>query len=127
MRRNDRLFTLGTVVLTLVVPGLLVLTRPLDESDQAAGFLSGWGAALLIMVPSYLLLMRGLRSGDFNRVLRAQLGGTLGRLVAMVACIVLFSRLMPEPPMLSFLIAFGLGWFALTTLELYAALGGETA
>ena len=95
------------------------------------GYLCGWGVALLIMVPSYCLLVRGLASGEFNGVLKSMLGGMMGRLVLMVAAIVIFVKLVPEPPVVSFLLTFALGYAGLTVLELYSALAtdpdGETA
>jgi hypothetical protein len=131
MTSRDRRFFLGTLGLTVLIPGVLCLTRPLAEEQQVMGYLVGWGVALLIMVPSYLLLMRGLRSGEFNSVLKSVLGGMLGRMVMMVAAIVIFVKLVPEPPVVSFLITFALGYAGLTVVELMSALSsgpdGETA
>jgi hypothetical protein len=128
---RDRRFMLGTLGLTALIPGVLLATRPLAEERQVMGYLAGWGLALLIMVPSYMLLVRGLASGEFNSVLKSVLGGMMGRLVMMVAAIVIFVKLVPEPPVVSFLLTFALGYGGLTALELYSALAtdpdGETA
>ena len=118
MTRRDRSFALGALALSLVIPGLLLVLRPFDEPRAAFGLLTGWGVALAIMVPSYLLLSRTLGSEDSRTFLGGFLGGSLGRLVLTALAVVLFVKLVPEAPAGSFLTAYFLGYFSLTVLEL---------
>ena len=118
MTRRDRSFALGALALSLVIPGLLLVLRPFDEPRAAFGLLTGWGVALAIMVPSYLLLSRTLGSEDSRTFLGGFLGGSLGRLVLTAVAVVLFVKLVPQAPAGSFLAAYFLGYFSLTALEL---------
>jgi hypothetical protein len=122
MTRRDRHFALGTVALSVVLPGLLLALRPFDEARAELGLLCGWGVALAIMVPSYVLLSRTLGSADSRTFLGGFLGGSLGRLVLTAVAVVLFVKLVPEAPAGSFLVAYFLGYFSLTVLELMLTL-----
>ena len=102
MTARDRRFSAGALLLSVLVPGLLVLIAPFGEPRATFGTLTGWGAALLIMVPSYVLLARAMDAGNAHRFLRNFMLGTLLRLV----------------------LTFFLGYMLLTALELLLTVRG---
>jgi hypothetical protein len=123
MRRRDRLFAGACLGLTLLVPGLLLALTPIAEPRASLGTLVGWMVALGVMIPSYAMLSRASASGDAQAVIRGFMLGTLVRLMFTGAAAVLFVKLVENPPVKSFLLAFFLGYALLTTLELSLTLG----
>lgn len=117
MSARDRAFVLRTAIASVIAPGLLLLARPFDETRAVMGILAGWGAALLVMVPSYWLLARAMAS-DGKDFLGAFLGGSLGRLVATAVIVLLFVRLVPDAPQWSFVASYFLGYMVLTVIEM---------
>ncbi len=115
---RDLRFALGALLLTVLVPGVLLLATPFGEARSQLGTLAGWGSALVIMVPSYLLVVRSMESTDSHRFLRAFMLGTLMRLLLTVAAVLLFVTQVPDAPSKSFVLAFFLGYMLLMGLEL---------
>ena len=122
---RDLRFALGALLLTLLVPGTLLLARPFGEARGELGTLVGWGAALAIMIPSYVLVVRSIESTDSHRFLRAFMLGTLLRLVATIAAVVLCVTQVDQPPVKNFILAFFLGYMLLTGLELVLTVRGR--
>lgn len=118
MRSRDRTFVGACLALTLVVPGLLLAAAPFGEARAQLGTIVGWSLALLVMVPSYMLLTRTASQDDPNKFIRGFMLGTLMRLVVTGLVAVLFVLLVEHPPVKNFLLAFFLGYMMLTTLEL---------
>jgi F0F1-type ATP synthase assembly protein I len=125
MNSRDLRFASGTLALTLVVPALLLVLAPFGETRERLGVLSGWGVALLIMVPSYLLLVRSVDSTDSHRFLRAFMLGTLLRLVLTVVAVLVFVTQVERAPVRAFVLAFFLGYMLLTGLELVLTVRGN--
>jgi hypothetical protein len=122
---RDLRFALGALLLTLLVSGPMLLGSPFGEARSQLGTLAGWGAALAIMVPSYVLAARAMDSSDNQRFLRAFMLGTLLRLAFTIAAVVLFVKLVEEAPVKSFVLAFFLGYILLTGLELVLTVRGR--
>jgi len=118
MNRADRRFALGTLLLTAVVPTTLAALRPFGEPRSALGIAAGWGAALLMMVPSYLLVSRALARPGSTGFLQGVMGGMLLRLLVTVAATLGFGLLVSEPPLKAFVLAYFLGYGLLTFVEL---------
>ncbi len=118
MTARDRAFALWTAAATVVVPGLLLLARPFDETRAVMGILAGWGMALAVMVPSYILLRRAMSSTAIKGFLGAFLGGSLGRLVITAVAVWLFARSVEQAPQWSFVLSYFLGYMVLTAIEL---------
>ncbi len=118
MRRSDRVFGAGAAALTLAVPGALLALGLFAEERAAMGTLAGWGLALLIMVPSYALLSRGVTSTSPSGFVRGFMLGSILRLVATVGAVTGFALAVDRPPLRSFLLAYFLGYMLLTGLEL---------
>lgn len=125
MTPHDRVFAGGTLIATALVPTLIVLGAPFEESRHVMGTLWGWALALLTIVPSYVILSRSLRHDDSNRFFTAFAGGTIGRMVAVLVAVVLFVTLVDQAPTKTFLLSFFLGYMLLTGLEVTMALGGK--
>jgi hypothetical protein len=122
MTARDARFAAGTLLLTLLVPGALLLAAPFAEERATLGTLAGWGAALLIMVPSYALLVRSVDAADPHRFLRAFMLGTLLRLVLTVGAVLVFATQVERAPLRAFVLSFFLGYMLLTALELMVTL-----
>ena len=124
MSRADRLFAAGCLLLTVAVPGSLLAAQPFAEPRATLGVLCGWGAALLMMVPSYLLVSRTLARPGSRGFLQGVMGGMLLRLVLTVAAVLAFGLLVADAPLKSFVLAFFAGYVLLTALELRLLLRG---
>ncbi len=120
---HDRAFYTGTAVATAVVPTLILWGAPFDEPRHVLGAVVGWALALLVIVPSYVLLSRALGDDDNQRFFRLFAGGTIGRMVVVLVAVVLFATLVEEAPVKTFLLSFFLGYLLLTGLEVMMALG----
>lgn len=118
----DLRFGLGVLAATLAIPGALLATAPIAEARAPLGYLVGWGLALALVVPSYVVLSRVSRDPEDPRFNRALLGGTLGRFLLALVGMTLFATLVDDAPVKAFLLAFFLGWMLLTGLELGAVL-----
>lgn len=122
MTRSDAIFAAGCVVFSLVIPGLM-LSRPVfGESGSTFGTLAGWGLALAVMVPSYVMLSRTIHAENMHRFHRAFMLGTALRFAGCIVGTLAFALLVPDAPILTFLMAFFLGYVLLTALELPLAL-----
>jgi hypothetical protein len=122
---RDLRFAGGALLLTLLVPGLLLMAAPFGEDRATLGTLAGWGAALAIMVPSYVLLVRSIEGTDSHRFLRAFMLGTLMRLLLTIVAVLLFVTQVEQPPVKSFVLTFFLGYMLLTGLELVTTVRGR--
>jgi hypothetical protein len=120
MNRADRSFALGTLLATAVVPTSLAALAPFGEPRGVLGIGAGWGAALLMMVPSYLLISRTISRPGSAGFLQGVMGGMLLRLVVTVAATLSFGLLLHDPPLKSFVLAYFLGYGLLTFVELRA-------
>jgi hypothetical protein len=118
MTSADRGFALGVLLLTAVVPTALAALQPFGESRALFGVWSGWGAALLVLVPGYLFLRRAMASGDAKAFLRAFMLGTTLRLALTVAATLGFALLVPDAPIKIFVLTFFAGYGLLMALEL---------
>ncbi len=127
MRTAERQFLLATLAATLAVPGALLALAPYGEARESLGTLCGWGAALLIMLPSWALLARAARSDDAQAFLKAFLAGSLLRLVLSVVLVATFALQVQAAPIRAFLTAFLLGYFGLTAVELRLTLRRPSA
>lgn len=116
MTRRDRNFLLITLGLTALVAAPLAVFSPLDEERGRMGVMVGWGLALLIMVPSYLLLSAGM-AGDGARFVKGFMAGASLRLVLTAVAVLLFARV-ERAPIYSFVMAYFLGYTLLTAVEL---------
>lgn len=123
MRSRDRLFAGACLGLTLLVPGLLLAATPFAEPRAQLGVIVGWALALLVMVPSYVLLTRAVGSEDPQRVIRGFMLGTVVRMFLTGGVAVLFVLLTEQTPIKSFLLSFFLGYALLTVIELMLTLG----
>ena len=122
---RDKLFYGGVAALSLLVPGALLMGQPFAEAREPMGTLTGWALALLIIVPSYLLLSRVIGDDDNQRFFRAWAGSTAARFVVVLVGTVLFAVLVDDAPIKSFLLSFFLGYMLLTGLELALVLSGR--
>jgi len=118
MNRRDRLFAGAVVGLTALVPLPLWFLRPLAEERASLGTACGWGLALLIMVPSYALLVRALGEENPHRFVGAFMTGSILRLFLTLIGIVAFWLAVSPAPMRSFLMAFLGGYVLLSAVEL---------
>lgn len=115
--RRFKQFLGGTLLATALVPGLLILAQPLAEPRQVLGFACGWGLALAALVPSTLLMLR-VKSEDGQRFYNVFMGATAFRFALVLGAVAGFWFLVDQPPMISFLMSFFLGYVILTALEL---------
>lgn len=118
MTRRDGLFLLIAGFLTATVAPLLSAVRLFGEEQYTQGIWMGWGAALLIMIPSWFLLSRALVQTRPNAFLAGFLGGALGRLALTVCAVFAVWAFFPSPPLKAFVLAYFLGYFILTAVEL---------
>jgi hypothetical protein len=118
MRRADRQFALGALALTLTVPPALLALRFFSEERATLGTLAGWGVVLLVMVPSYVLLARGMSDSNAHAFVRGFMLGAMLRFAATIAAVVVFAKGVADPPLRSFLLAYFLGYMLLTAVEL---------
>jgi hypothetical protein len=121
MNGTDRSFALGTLLLTAVVPGSLLALEPFAEARASFGVLSGWAAALLVLLPGYVFMRRAMAGQDARAFVRAFMIGTSLRLALTVAATLAFALLVPEPPLKSFVLTFFAGYALLMALELRLA------
>jgi len=120
MTGRDRLFVAGAVLASLLGPAGLLALRPFDEAQATLGLLAGWGAALLIITPSYLWLRHVLARPDAHAFLRGFMAGSVVRLLVAVAVLGAWGFLGPAASLSSFLLSFMLGYVLLTGVELVA-------
>jgi hypothetical protein len=125
MGRRDLTFVLGTLGLTACLPTALSALSLFAEERSAFGTWSGWVLALTIMVPSYVLLARGLGQDNPHRFVRSFMLGMLLRMGLTLAGVAGFALLVDPAPLKSFLLAFFLGYALLTALELVLSLRTE--
>ena len=125
MNAHDRTFYVGSLLATLLVPGLILLGAPFEETRYVMGALVGWAIALLTIVPSYILISRALSHEDSNRFFKMWAGGTMGRMVVVLVSVALFATLVEDAPIKTFLLSFFLGYMLLTGLEVTMALGSK--
>jgi len=118
MSRRDRLFVLAVVGLTALVPVPLAVLRPLAEERAALGTLVGWGLALLIMVPSYVLLTRAMAESNPHRFVSAVMTGAILRLFLTLVGVLGFWMSVKPAPMRSFVLALLGGYVLLSAVEL---------
>ncbi|MHC5212489.1 MAG: hypothetical protein ACYTG2_17390 [Planctomycetota bacterium] len=124
MTRRDGLFALWVSGLTLAVPGTLLALSPIDEARATFGVLLGWGLALVIMLPSYLLLARAVSAENPHRFVRNFMLGMLLRMFATVIAVAAFYVTVEDAPLRSFLLSFFLGYGSLTAVELTLTMRG---
>ena len=118
MSRRDRLFVLAVVGLTALVPVPLAVLQPLAEARSPLGTLAGWGLALLIMVPSYALLVRAVAEQNPHRFVTAFMTGAILRLFLTIGGIVGFWLAVKPAPMRSFVLTLLGGYVLLSAVEL---------
>jgi len=121
---RDLRFALGALLLTVLVPGLMLLASPFSESRGNLGTLVGWGSALAIMLPSYMLIVRSMESTDSHRFMRTFMLGTLLRLLLTIVAVIVFVTQVDDAPVKSFVLAFFLGYMLLMGLELMLTVRG---
>jgi len=124
MTRRDGLFAVWVSGLTLVIPGALLALSPIDEARASFGVLVGWGLALAIMLPSYLLLARAVSAENPHRFVRNFMLGMLLRMFATVIAVAAFYIMVEDAPLRSFLLSFFLGYGTLTAVELVLTMRG---
>jgi len=117
MSLAERQFLGCAVIATTLVLGLLMFAQPLDEARQLLGFASGWGLALAALVPSALLMLR-VKNDASQRFYNVFMGATAFRFALVLGAVAGFWFLVDQPPMISFLMSFFLGYVILTALEL---------
>ena len=117
MMPAERQFLGRAALATALVPGLLMFTQPLNEPRQLLGFACGWGLALLALVPSTLMLLRVKNEGG-QRYYNVFMGATAFRFALVLGAVLGFWFLVDEPPVISFLVSFFLGYVIFTALEL---------
>jgi hypothetical protein len=127
MSRRDGRFAAWVLGLTVVVPGALLALSPIDEPRAAFGVLVGWGLALAVMLPSYLLLARAVSAENPHRFVRNFMLGMLLRMFATVIAVAAFHLTVEDAPLRSFLLSFFLGYGALTACELSLTVRGAGA
>lgn len=118
MSRRDRLFVLAVVGLTALVPVPLAVLQPLAEARSPLGTLAGWGLALLIMVPSYALLVRAVAEQNPHRFVTAFMTGAILRLFLTIGGLVGFWLAVKPAPMRSFVLTLLGGYVLLSAVEL---------
>lgn len=126
MAGADRGLLLGAVALTALVPAGLLAWQPFGEARATLGVAAGWGSALAVTLPGWLLLGRTL-AADGRGFLKGFLGASLLRLLLTVAAVLAFALLVEDAPLRSFVLAFFAGYVLLTALELRLALGRRGA
>jgi hypothetical protein len=124
MTRRDGFFAAWVLGLTLAIPGLLLALSPLDEARASFGVLTGWGVALAVMLPSYLLLARAVSAENPHRFVRNFMLGMLLRMFATLIAVAAFALLVEDAPLRSFLLSFFLGYGTLTAVELVLTMRG---
>jgi hypothetical protein len=124
MTRRDGVFALWVTGLTLAVPGGLLAWTPFAEARAEFGVVAGWGAALAMMLPSYLLLARAVSAENPHRFVRNFLLGMLLRMFLTVVAVAAFRLAVEDAPLRSFLLSFFLGYGALTGVELVLTVRG---
>ncbi|MGQ0554248.1 MAG: hypothetical protein ACT4PU_13635 [Planctomycetota bacterium] len=118
MKRADAIFLGGAAALTVLVPGLLVLTNPFAEAGATLGAGIGWGLALVGMLMGWALMARSRSRPEPAAFVRAFMAGMVLRLFLTIAVMVGFVTLVADPALKTFLLAYFLGFSALTGLEL---------
>jgi hypothetical protein len=118
MTRRDRLFVLAVVGLTALFPLPLALLRPTAEERAVLGTLAGWGLALLIMVPSYALLVRAMAESNPHRFVSAFMTGAMLRLFLTAGGVFGFWLAVKPAPMRSFVLSLLGGYVLLSAVEL---------
>jgi hypothetical protein len=118
MTRRDRLFVLAVVGLTALVPLPLAVLRPLAEERAVLGTLAGWGLALLIMVPSYVLLTKAIAEPNPHRFVSAFMTGAILRLFVTIGGVLGFWLAVKPAPMRSFVLSLLGGYVLLSAVEL---------
>ena len=118
MTRRDRLFVLAVVGLTALVPLPLAVLRPVAEERAALGTVAGWGLALLIMVPSYVLLIRAMAEQNGHRFVTAFMTGAILRLFLTLGGVLGFWLAVKPTPMRSFVLSLLGGYVLLSAVEL---------
>ena len=118
MSRRDRLFVLAVVGLTALVPVPLAVLQPLAEARSPLGTLAGWGLALLIMVPSYVLLVRAVAEQNPHRFVTAFMTGAILRLFMTIGGILGFWLAVKPAPMRSFVLTLLGGYVLLSAVDL---------
>jgi hypothetical protein len=126
MAGADRGLLLGALSLTALVPAGLLAWQPFGEPRATLGVAAGWGAALAVTLPGWLLLGRTLAT-DGRGFLKGFMGAMVLRLLLTVAAVLAFALLVEDAPLRSFVLAFFAGYVALTALELRLALGRRGA
>ena len=127
MSRRDRLFVLAVVGLTALVPVPLAVLQPLAEARSPLGTLAGWGLALLIMVPSYVLLVRAMAEHNPHRFVTAFMTGAILRLFLTIGGILGFWLAVKPAPMRSFVLTLLGGYVLLSAVELVVVLQARGA
>ncbi|MFT7463680.1 MAG: hypothetical protein ACI9EF_002027 [Pseudohongiellaceae bacterium] len=118
MTPRNRSFAVGATLSTLVIPALLIAVSPFGAARPELGVVSGWGMALLVIVPSFVAMSRVMVSGDNQRIQTRFLFSMMARFVASVMGAALFATTVDEPPLLDFILAFFLGFAVLSACEL---------
>ena len=124
MTRRDALFAIWVGGLTLAVPGALLALAPIAEARATFGVLVGWGLALAVMLPGYVLLARAVASENPHHFVRNFMLGLLLRMFATVLGVAGFALTVEHAPLRSFLLSFFLGYGALTCVELVLTVRG---
>ncbi len=129
MKRADAIFLGGAAALTVLVPGLLVVTNPFAEVGATLGAGFGWGLALVGILLSWALMARSRSRPEPTAFVRAFMAGMVLRLFLTIFCLVGFVTLLADPALKTFLLAYFLCFTALTGLELLSikALSGTVA
>ncbi|MBM3984551.1 MAG: hypothetical protein FJ296_02485 [Planctomycetes bacterium] len=122
MTGADRGLLLGALALSALVPVGLAALQPFGEARATLGVAAGWGAALAVTLPGWLLLGRTL-AADGRGFLKGFLGASLMRLLLTIAAVLAFALLVQDAPLRSFVLAFFAGYVLLTALELRLVLG----
>lgn len=118
MTSRNRSFAVGTVLSTLAIPSLLISLSPFDAVRNVMGVACGWGLALAVIVPSFVVMSRLMESGDDRRIQARFMYAMMGRFAASVVGVALFAVLVDEPPLYDFVLAFFLGFAVLSALDL---------
>ena len=125
MSRRDRAFVLAVAGLTVLVALPVAVLRPLAEDRAALGTAVGWGLALVIMVPSYVLLSRALAETNPHRFITAFMTGAILRMALTLLGVLGFWLAFRPAPMRSFVFALLGGYVLLTVVELVLVRGGS--
>lgn len=122
MTPRSRLFAIGTVLSTLIVPGALIALSPFGTPRHVLGVACGWGLALVVLVPSFMAMTRVMACGDERRIQARFMYTMMARFAASLLGVALFALLVETPPLFDFVLAFFLGFITLTALELTSLL-----